>query len=378
MAAISHPNVLSVVDFGKTHEGVLYIISEYAEGETLQRILRREISLPVSRALQIATQAAAGVIAAHENDVLHLDLKPSAILVIQTKHKTRESSVFVKVGEFNYTALINQGEFEYGVVGTPVYTAPEQFTRQQLDARSDIYALGTITYEMICGRPPFTGSFQELVSEKSMTEAPLLRTFVPDIDPQVERVIMTAIAREADLRPATMAEWMEQLDEVSRQIGEQQLDRRPRDTTSGSDDPAQKYDVFISYRREGSAEAARAIRAELRQRQVRAFLDVDELRSGHFDEALLDCIQRTPNFIVILSPDCLERCVDERDWLRREIAEAIKLKKNILPVTMPGFIFPETQKLPVDIRGLEMHQRVRYDHEYFDAMLGRIVQYLRT
>lgn len=135
-------------------------------------------------------------------------------------------------------------------------------------------------------------------------------------------------------------------------------------------------DVFISYRRSGSAEAARAIRAELRRRRLRVLLDVDSLPSGHFDQTLLRHIAGTPNFVVVLSPGCLERCRDERDWLRAEVAQAIRTGRNIVPVVMPGFEFPDAEELPEDMRALHTHQRVKYDHDYFDAMIEKLAGYL--
>jgi hypothetical protein len=139
-----------------------------------------------------------------------------------------------------------------------------------------------------------------------------------------------------------------------------------------------EYDAFISYRRERSAAEARAIRAELGRKKVNAFLDVDDLRSGRFNEALLRRIEQTPNFIVILSENCLERCSSEQDWLRREIAHATTTDRNIIPVLVPGFHFPDVMTLPQEIRALPLYQSVEYTHSYFLSMIEKIIQYLRS
>ncbi|MFY9574821.1 MAG: toll/interleukin-1 receptor domain-containing protein [Blastocatellia bacterium] len=144
-------------------------------------------------------------------------------------------------------------------------------------------------------------------------------------------------------------------------------------TTALSND----YDVFLSYRRELSAEAARLMRAELRSKGFRVFLDVEDLRSGHFDQALLKCIANTPNFLVVLAPHSLAGCSDQNDWFRKEIAWAIKSNRNIIPVFMPGFKFPELAELPDEIRVLRSHQSVTFSHEFFDAMIEKIKQYLK-
>src|ERR1700693_2284923 len=103
--------------------------------------------------------------------------------------------------------------------------------------------------------------------------------------------------------------------------------------------PGAVYDVFISYRRESGSAEARLIRGELQQRGLRGFLDVDDLRRGYFDEALLRCIAEAKNYIVILSPDSLDRCTDPDDWMRREITQAIKTERNIIPIFLPRFAF---------------------------------------
>lgn len=139
-----------------------------------------------------------------------------------------------------------------------------------------------------------------------------------------------------------------------------------------------KYDAFISYRRESGAAEARLIRAELRDRKVRAFLDVDDLKAGHFDEALLTRIANAPNFIVILSPHSLDRCGDERDWLRQEIAQAVKTGRNIIPILLRGFEFPDTGSLPDELKALPLHNGLEYSHKYFNAMIADILTYLRT
>ncbi len=138
--------------------------------------------------------------------------------------------------------------------------------------------------------------------------------------------------------------------------------------------PAGNYDVFICYRRESGAAEARLIREKLVQKNWRVFLDVTDLKKGYFDEALLTRIAETPNFMVVLSPNSLDRCVDRRDWLRQEIAQAVKTGRNIIPVLMPGFNFPPD--MPPDIRDLPRHQGLDYSHRYFDTMIGEIEQAL--
>jgi len=133
----------------------------------------------------------------------------------------------------------------------------------------------------------------------------------------------------------------------------------------------------MCYRRDSGSTVARLLQAKLIQNRLRVFLDVDNLNPGQFDGALLNRIAETANFIVVLTPDCLNRCADEHDWLRQEIAQALRTNKNIIPVIMPGFEFPKPEALPVDIADLATYQAVYYSHEFFSAMVDKTVQYLR-
>lgn len=135
--------------------------------------------------------------------------------------------------------------------------------------------------------------------------------------------------------------------------------------------------VFISYRREGGAETARLIRNSLQARGWKVFLDVEDLGSSLFDQRLLLEILNSDNFIVVLSPNSLERCVDPKDWFRREIAWALEFSHaNIVPILKDGFTFPSEEALPKEICALSRYNSVPYSHQYFEATLDRIISFL--
>jgi hypothetical protein len=136
------------------------------------------------------------------------------------------------------------------------------------------------------------------------------------------------------------------------------------------------YDIFISYRRDKGSEAARLLQMALSHRGYRVFLDVDNLFSGHFDERLLQYIENAPHFILILSPGTLERSADHEDFVRRELEHALKNDRNIVPMLMPGFEFPNAADLPESLRSLERYNGIAYSHDYFDATVARLVQYM--
>jgi uncharacterized membrane protein YeaQ/YmgE (transglycosylase-associated protein family) len=139
---------------------------------------------------------------------------------------------------------------------------------------------------------------------------------------------------------------------------------------------SEEYDVFISYRRDHGVDAARLIANALKEHRLRTFLDVDQLGAGRFDEALQETITNTPSFVVLLTPQALDRA-EEHDWLRQEISQAIKFDRNVVPIMWPEFKFPEPQTLPEDIRALRTYQGVSYSYEFFDAMINRLLRYLR-
>jgi hypothetical protein len=132
------------------------------------------------------------------------------------------------------------------------------------------------------------------------------------------------------------------------------------------------YDVFISYRRDSSASQARLIRSELTNRNYKVFLDVADLDRGYFDETLLTTIAETPSFLLMLAPGSLDQCVNENDWLRRELGQAIATKRTIIPIYLAGFSFPPS--LPSDIAELPRHQAVEYSHTLFDATIEKIIK----
>ncbi len=226
-ASIRHPNVVDVTDFGKTDDGVFYLVMEYVEGETLHRLLRREGTLTAKRALHLLKQIAAGVEAAHEASILHRDLKPANIFLMYTKKNREEANDndgFVKVGDFGLAKIINQTVTDTssdsepssrGIVGTPEFMAPEQMQYEaKLDARADIYALGTIAYLMLGGKTPFSGDLPQLVAQKLMDRPALLSAIRSDIPFEVEDVVMKALETDPAARPESVSAWVAEFEKA--------------------------------------------------------------------------------------------------------------------------------------------------------------------
>lgn len=137
-----------------------------------------------------------------------------------------------------------------------------------------------------------------------------------------------------------------------------------------------KYDVFISYRREGGDTLAQLLYDRLTQRGYRVFLDIESLNSGKFNEKLLDVIEECKDIIVVLPPNALSRCHNEGDWLYREIQHSIKHSKNIIPILMKNFFWPDD--IPEEISEIKNYNGIQDNKDYFDAVIDKITSLLKS
>jgi serine/threonine-protein kinase len=192
---VSHPNVCRVYDIGE-FEGQHYISMEYVDGEDLASLLRRIGRLPADKALEIARRLCAGLAAAHEKGVLHRDLKPANVML--------DGRGQVLITDFGLAGLAGQFQGADIHSGTPAYMAPEQLAGREVTARSDIYSLGLVLYEMFTGRRPFeAGSVAELARMQSSASPAGPTTVVRDLDPAVERVILRCLDPDPARRPVS-------------------------------------------------------------------------------------------------------------------------------------------------------------------------------
>ena len=201
-ARLSHPNVVNVYDFG--HEGDAYfIVMELVEGETLAAMLRGERRIPESVAIDYATQIAAGLAFAHRQGLLHRDVKPANILVT--------GDDVVKLGDFGIARAVSEnaiGVTQPGMVmGSVAYVSPEQAQGRELDARSDLYSLGVVLYQMVTGRLPFNGETPVAVALKHVSEpAPMLDPVRDGVSPALASIVATLLQKSPADRFASATE----------------------------------------------------------------------------------------------------------------------------------------------------------------------------
>jgi serine/threonine-protein kinase len=190
-ANLSHPNIVPVFDWGED-DGVYFIVMEYIDGRSLSAVLRDPQKLPPNQIAQIGAGVAAALAFAHRHGVVHRDVKPGNILITPDGE--------VKVTDFGIARAMNTEESltqTGAVMGTAAYFSPEQAEGKTVDARSDIYSLGVVLYEMAVGRPPFTGDSPVAVASKHVRDQPVLpRVANPACPAALEAVIMKAMAKD--------------------------------------------------------------------------------------------------------------------------------------------------------------------------------------
>jgi eukaryotic-like serine/threonine-protein kinase len=209
-ARLQHPHILTVYDSGES-AGRLWFTMPFVEGESLRDRLRRERQLPLEDALRIAREAAQALQYAHDHGVVHRDIKPENLLL------TRDGNTLV--ADFGIARALSGGSAESRLtetglaVGTPAYMSPEQAAGDRgLDARTDVYSLGAVLYEMLAGEPPYTGATTQAILAKRFTEpAPSLRAVRPSVPEAVDQAIRKALAAVAADRHAGMPQFSQAL-----------------------------------------------------------------------------------------------------------------------------------------------------------------------
>jgi serine/threonine protein kinase len=206
-ALLHHPNVVSIYDYGDAHSdgAPAFIVMELVGGSSLRKILDDTGTLSQERAILLMRSICAGVGAAHRNGVVHRDLKPDNIIVVPPDDDTEAETV--KVVDFGIAKLRDMtggpALTQTGIViGTPYYMSPEQCRAAPLDPRSDVYSLAAMMYEMLAGSPPFTAETATGVVAKHLMEAPPPMPQHLGVSTPLEDVILRALAKDPDQRPA--------------------------------------------------------------------------------------------------------------------------------------------------------------------------------
>jgi len=203
-ANLQHPHILPLFDSGEA-DSFLFYVMPYVEGETVRDRISREKQLPVAEAVRIASEVAAALDYAHRHGVIHRDIKPENILLHDGSALVADFGIALAASKAGGTRMTETGMS----LGTPHYMSPEQaMGEREITARSDVYALGCVLYEMLTGDPPFTGSTAQAIVARVVTESPRSMTSQRHtIPPQVEAAVLTALEKLPADRFATAAEF---------------------------------------------------------------------------------------------------------------------------------------------------------------------------
>jgi serine/threonine-protein kinase len=208
MKTLDHPAILKGLGSGK-YNRIPYLVTEFVEGQSLRTLIETSAPLPPEQAISLIRKIADGMAYCHKNEVIHRDLKPENVLITSNGQPV--------IMDFGLALTKGSHRVTYSnlsaTMGTPDYMAPEQIEGQRGDQRTDLYALGTILYELLTGKAPFTGDTTMAVMAQHLNgAAPRLDQVNPSIPPQLAAIVATCLARNPDDRYADMTALIQALD----------------------------------------------------------------------------------------------------------------------------------------------------------------------
>ena len=256
--SFSHPNVVSIFDFGKTADGLAYLVMEYLDGKSLEEVVVESGPLAPELFLKVATQTCDGLYHAHKTGVIHRDIKPSNIMLV----KSPDGGTIVKVVDFGMAKLTEVDAAQHltktgTIVGTPLFMSPEQCRGLVLDCRSDIYSLGCVLYTALTGKVPLIGSTMlDTLYKHSVELPPPFSVAAPQLNlpASLERVIFKSLQKDPELRQQTMLEFRDEIQAAVLARGkESSLASGPGSGSGGSSDRSGSVSSSVSDPGSGTA-----------------------------------------------------------------------------------------------------------------------------
>src|ERR1044072_5451607 len=217
-AAIGHPNIISVLDYGLLEDKIPYIVMEFVEGVSLENLITSKGHFTAAEALEYMQVITSALAAAHKHGIVHRYLKPLNIM-IESGGSVREQIRILDFGLAKIKSSDLFGSFvaakTVGIVGSPAYMAPEQWSGEDTDRRCDVYSLGIILYEMLMGDVPYKGSnIPSIMKNHLMAPPPPLAVAGSDISPEVEKVVHHALEKQPELRMASVEDFIAEFEQA--------------------------------------------------------------------------------------------------------------------------------------------------------------------
>ncbi len=211
---LTHPNIVTIYDAGEEHD-LAYIAMEFLKGCDLEEFTKKENLLPVEETLSIVAQVADALDFAHSKGVVHRDIKPANIMRLEETHD-------VKVTDFGIARITSTSKTKTGVImGTPSYMSPEQVAGKRVDGRSDIFSLGVLLFEMLCGEKPFTGEdMTSLMYRIAREKHPSVKTLNPSVPSILDKIIDRALAKEPEQRYQKASQMSDHLRKILKKMDE--------------------------------------------------------------------------------------------------------------------------------------------------------------
>lgn len=211
LSHLDHPNLIHIQDFGQDpDEHLLYISMAFIEGETLRGAQKKVPNkiFPLPRIVNLMAQACAGLGHAHERGLIHRDVKPDNMMIVTREDDDGNKTELIKVLDFGFAVPPKvSGEVAQRLAGTPVYMSPEQCLGEELDGRSDLYAIGIMLFEMVTGTVPFLARDAETIRKMHVRQAaPRLSQYRPDVDPRLDAIVAKALSKRREDRQANLTE----------------------------------------------------------------------------------------------------------------------------------------------------------------------------